>query len=133
MERAGAFRRPYGFPIARGESGGTTPRNPLRHKGENMENNTETPERVSIQIIAPAYYFKEILTIKEASEYIGVSVGGIHQYVYNNKIPCHKPIGARGNTYFKKSELDEFMLQNKKLADYEAARKAAAILNGEDL
>ncbi|MDR2747854.1 MAG: helix-turn-helix domain-containing protein [Treponema sp.] len=69
----------------------------------------------------------------EAAAYIGVSVGALYQYVHNKKISCYKPIGERGNAYFKKSELDEFMLQNKKLADYEVARKAAAILNGEDL
>jgi excisionase family DNA binding protein len=94
-------------------------------------NNGKTPEIIANQIVAPGYYFKEILTIKEAAQYIGVSVGGIHQYIYNNKIPCYKPTGVRGNVYFRKSELDDFMLRNKKYADYETAMKAEAILNGE--
>jgi excisionase family DNA binding protein len=86
---------------------------------------------ITYQIIAPEYYFKEILTVKEAAAYIGISVGGMHQYIYNAKIPCYKPVGLKGHVYFKKSELDGFMLRNKKLADYEVAEKADAILNGE--
>jgi excisionase family DNA binding protein len=96
-----------------------------------MENDAKTPAIITNQIAAPGYYFKEILTVKEAAAYIGVSVGGMHQYIYNSKIPCYKPTGAKGNSYFKKSELDNFMLRNKKLADYEVSEKADAILNGE--
>jgi excisionase family DNA binding protein len=96
-----------------------------------MENDAKNQTIISNQIFAPGYYFKEILTIKEAAAYIGVSVGGMHQYIYNKKIPCYKPTGSRGNTYFKKSELDGFMLQNKRCADYEVSEKADAILNGE--
>ena len=84
------------------------------------------------QIIAPDYYFKKILTIKDAAEYLGVSVGSIYQYLYNNRIPCYKPNGKGGNIYFKKSELDNFMLRNKKYADYEIYSKAEAILNKEE-
>jgi excisionase family DNA binding protein len=96
-----------------------------------MENDTKIPVIISNQIAAPGYYFKEILTIKEAATYIGVSVGGIYQYIHNNKLPCYKPTGPNGSTYFKKSELDEFMLRNKKYADYEVSKQADAILNGE--
>jgi excisionase family DNA binding protein len=100
-------------------------------EGESMENDTKIPVIISNQIVAPEYYFKEILTIKEAAAYIGVSVGGMHQYIYNDKIPCYKPTGLKGTVYFKKSELDNFMLRNKKYADYEISAKAEAILNGE--
>jgi excisionase family DNA binding protein len=100
-------------------------------EGKSMENDTKTPVIISNNITAPSYYFKEILTIKEAAAYIGVSVGGMHQYIYNGKMPCYKPTGPKGNVYFKKSDLDGFMLRNKKLADYEVAEKADAILNGE--
>jgi excisionase family DNA binding protein len=98
-----------------------------------MENDTKTPVIISNQIAAPGYYFKEILTIKEAAAYIGVSVGGMHQYIFNNKIPCYKPTGSRGNVYFKKSELDAFMLRNKRYADYEVSEQADTILNGEKI
>jgi excisionase family DNA binding protein len=96
-----------------------------------MENDAKVPATISSQIAVPEYYFKEILTVKEAAAYIGVSVGSIHQYIYNDKIPCYKPVGKAGNTYFKKSELDGFMLRNKKYADYEVSEKADAKLNGE--
>lgn len=96
-----------------------------------IENNGGKSATVN-QIIAPGYYFKEILTIKDAAEYLGLSVGCIHQYLYNNKIPCYKPNGKGGNIYFKKSELDNFMLRNRKYADYEVSSKAEAILNKAD-
>jgi excisionase family DNA binding protein len=78
-----------------------------------MENDAKTPVTISNQITAPGYYFKEILTIKDAATYIGVTVGGIRQYIFNKKVPCYKPTGPKGNVYFKKSELDDFMLRNK--------------------
>jgi excisionase family DNA binding protein len=96
-----------------------------------MANDTKEQVVITNNIIAPSYYFKENLTIKEAAAYIGVSVGGMHQYTTNKKIPCYKPIGEKGNVYFKKSELDNFMSRNKKYADYEVSEKADAILNKE--
>jgi excisionase family DNA binding protein len=97
---------------------------------QDENHDTEKPVIVN-QIIAPDYYFKEILTIKDASEYLGLPMGSIHQYLFNNKIPCYKPTGKNRHIYFKKSELDIFVLQNKKCADYEVSSNAEAILNGE--
>jgi excisionase family DNA binding protein len=101
-----------------------------------MEGDTKTPAATPKQITAPritapAYYFKEVLTIKEAAAYVGVSVGGMSQYVFYKKVPHYKPTGLRGPVYFKKSELDSFMLRNKKCADYELSEKADAFLNKE--
>jgi excisionase family DNA binding protein len=96
-----------------------------------MENEMKSQAVITNTITAPVYYFKEILTIKDAAAYIGVSVGGMHQYIFNKKIPCYKPTGPKGNVYFKKTELDDFMLRNKRYADYEVSEKADAILNGE--
>jgi excisionase family DNA binding protein len=86
---------------------------------------------ITNQIIAPTYYFKEILTKEEAAAYIGIKPDGISQYVHFNKIPYYKPVGERGFSYFKKSELDKFMLRNRHPADYEVHEAADAKLNGE--
>jgi excisionase family DNA binding protein len=88
-------------------------------------------KKITSGSIIPGYFFKEILSVKEAAAYIGVSPGGLHQYMHNNKISYYKPVGERGNVYFKKSELDGFMLRNKKYADYEIAEKADRKLNKE--
>jgi excisionase family DNA binding protein len=96
-----------------------------------MENETKEQVVINNNITAPGYYFKEILAIKDAAAYIGVTVGGMRQYIFNKKIPYYKPTGPKGSIYFKKSELDSFMLRNKRYADYEVSEKADAILNGE--
>ena len=84
------------------------------------------------QITAPSYFFKEILTTQEATEYMGISVSCLRGYIYTDKIPRYKPVeGGKGYVYFKKSELDVFMLRNRKSADYELEEKANSILNGE--
>jgi excisionase family DNA binding protein len=86
---------------------------------------------ITNQIIAPSYYFKALLTTEEAAAYIGIKPDGISQYVHFNKIPYYKPVGERGFSYFKKSELDKFMLRNRHPADYELHEAADAKLNGE--
>src|ERR1039457_6919518 len=44
----------------------------------------------------------ELLTIKQAAEYLSVSVPTIYGYVHKRSIPCMK---RRGRLYFSKSEL----------------------------
>jgi excisionase family DNA binding protein len=83
----------------------------------------------SNNIIAPSYYFKEALTIDEASEYTGLSSGTIYVLTHEKRIPFYKPFGRK--IYFKRSELDGFIFRNKQSADYEISKAADAILNGE--
>jgi excisionase family DNA binding protein len=81
-------------------------------------------------IIAPAWYFKEALDIKEAAEYTGFSVPGLYDLTYKKKVPFYKPSGKK--IYFKRSELDIFIFRNKCSADYELSERADAILNREE-
>jgi excisionase family DNA binding protein len=90
---------------------------------------TNNPVTIINQIVAPSYYFKEILTSNEAADYLGIAHDSIYQYIYRNQLPCYKP--SKGQLYFKKSELDGFMLRNKKSADYEISKAADAFLNKE--
>jgi excisionase family DNA binding protein len=84
---------------------------------------------INNHITAPSYYFKEALTLEEASEYTGLSSGTIYTLTHEKKIPFYKPLGKK--IYFKRTELDEFMFRNKQAADYEVLAAATAILNGE--
>jgi excisionase family DNA binding protein len=70
---------------------------------------------------------KDILTIQDAITLTGFSRGYIYNLIFNKKIPYYKPNG--GKIYFKKSELEEFLLHHKRLADYEVSNKADEILN----
>jgi excisionase family DNA binding protein len=94
-----------------------------------MENDDKTPVTISNQITAPSYYFKEALTVEEASEYTGLSSGTLYVLTHEKRIPFYKPLGKK--IYFKRAELDGFMFRNKQSADYEVSEKADAILNGE--
>ena len=49
---------------------------------------------------------REVMNIKEASAYLGVSPDTLYKYVYEEKIPAFK-LGNRWK--FKKSKLDEWM------------------------
>ena len=49
---------------------------------------------------------REVMNIKEASEYLGVSPDTLYKYVYEEQIPAFK-LGNRWK--FKKSKLDQWM------------------------
>ncbi len=54
---------------------------------------------------------KEVLTKDEAAIYLGVSVSYLHKLTANRQIPFYVPFGKQH--YFKRSELDEWVTQNK--------------------
>lgn len=53
---------------------------------------------------------KEVLTLDEAAMYTGLSKTYLYKLTASRKIPCWKPHGKM--LYFKRSELDAWMLQN---------------------
>ncbi len=58
----------------------------------------------------PAFVGKDILSFKEASHYLDLSESSLYKLTSDLKITFHKPNG--GKLYFKKSDLDKWMLQN---------------------
>jgi excisionase family DNA binding protein len=54
---------------------------------------------------------KNILTLVEAAEFLGLSVSYMYKLTHWNKLPYYKPSGKL--LYFKRQELEEWMLQNK--------------------
>ena len=55
---------------------------------------------------------KNVLNINEAAIILGMTVRGVRENVRNRIIPCYKPNVNR--LYFKKSELEEWMTQNRR-------------------
>jgi excisionase family DNA binding protein len=94
-----------------------------------MKKNMKEQAVINNNITAPTYYFKEALTVEEASEYTGLSSGTLYVLTHERSIPFYKPLGKK--IYFKRSELDVFMFRNKQSANYELSAAADAILNGE--
>ncbi len=82
----------------------------------------ELAEQIAKQII-PLY--KEVLTTSEAALYLGVTVGHLHKLTMKSvrAIPHYQPNGKM--MYFKKSDLDAYMLSNKIATMDEIAQNAA--------
>jgi excisionase family DNA binding protein len=78
-------------------------------------------------VIAETEKHPELLSVKMAMQYTGYSRSYIYKLVHWSKITYHKPTGGR--LFFKKSELEEFLLRGKKAADYEVSAMANDILN----
>ena len=70
---------------------------------------------------------REVMNIRQASQYLGVSPDTLYKYVGENKIPAFK-LGNRWR--FKKSKLDEWMetksSESEDLAKRKPKAKAAA-------
>lgn len=67
---------------------------------------------------------KNVLNINEAAIILGMTVRGVRENVRNRIIPCYKPNVNR--LYFKKSELEEWMTQNRRKSMAELKSEAAA-------
>ena len=67
---------------------------------------------------------KNVLNINEAAIILGMTVRGVRENVRNRIIPCYKPNVNR--LYFKKSELEEWMTQNRRKSVAELKSEAAA-------
>jgi len=80
-----------------------------------MKNKTITSEQVIKEIKSLLNYRsdnqKEILTLKEAAEFTGLTRNYIWKLCSEKQIPFYKPRNKMN--YFKKSELINWMLQNK--------------------
>lgn len=65
---------------------------------------------------------KEMLTQEEAADYIGISRDHLYKLMCARQVPHYKPRGKM--TYFKKSELNEWMMQGRVMTDDEARTNA---------
>jgi len=67
---------------------------------------------------------REVMDIREASEYLGVSRETLYKYVYEEKIPAFK-LGNRWK--FKKTVLDRWMETQSAHFEYRSTRRGHAI------
>jgi excisionase family DNA binding protein len=49
---------------------------------------------------------KELLSAKEAAEFLGIRVSTVYKMTCKHRIPFHKPTGKR--LYFKRADLEEY-------------------------
>lgn len=65
---------------------------------------------------------KEILTAEETASYMGVSMSYLYKLTAGRKIPHYKPMGKI--CYFKRSEVEQWMLSNRISTEQEINNKA---------
>ena len=65
---------------------------------------------------------KTVLNFKEAVSFLGLSKGHMYQLTSNNRIPYYRPNGKK--IYFKRVELEEWLLRNKQITIEEAEQIA---------
>ena len=66
---------------------------------------------------------REVMNIRQASQYLGVSTDTLYKYVGEQKIPAFK-LGNRWR--FKKSKLDEWMEEKSNQMDVKGKKKPKA-------
>ena len=66
---------------------------------------------------------REVMNIRQASQYLGVSPDTLYKYVNEQKIPAFK-LGNRWR--FKKSRLDQWMEEQSSELDVKRTKKAKA-------
>ena len=76
---------------------------------------------------------KPVLTFDEACIYCGVSASNMYKHTSANRIAYYKPEGKL--IYFKRHELDEWMLRNRQSTFEEMAAKATSytVRNRKDI
>lgn len=60
---------------------------------------------------------KDVLNFDEAREYLSISASHLYKMTSSHSITCYQPNGKK--LYFKRSELDEWLLRNRKCASDE--------------
>lgn len=63
---------------------------------------------------------REVMNIRQASQYLGVSPDTLYKYVYEEKIPAFK-LGNRWK--FKKTILDQWMEEKSTVGEVKSAKK----------
>jgi len=70
---------------------------------------------------------KPILTVDDLINYSGYSRSYIYKLVHRNAIPFYKPGGK--NLFFKREEINEWLLQNKSKSESELEEEAYNHIN----
>ena len=66
---------------------------------------------------------KTILTLEEVAKYTHYSKSYIYKLTSRREIPCYKPNGKQ--LYFKRTEIDEWLLTNRKMTNKEIESEVA--------
>lgn len=66
---------------------------------------------------------KQILTLKECAEFIGLSESYVYQLTSKGEIPCYRPNGKK--LYFNRTEIEGWLLRNRNKTNDEIVSEVA--------
>lgn len=66
---------------------------------------------------------KEVLTVDDVAQILGTTKNNIYRMTHERTIPFHKP--QNGKIYFKRTEIEQWQLRNRKASVYETKQQAA--------
>ena len=89
-------------------------------EGEEFKQLTEQLERIERGVLLGS---KEVLTIDECAMLTGMTVGNLYRMTSSRAIPFYKPQG--GKVYFRKEEIERWMLRNRQATIDEVESEAA--------
>jgi len=87
-----------------------------------LEEQSALLERIEKSLLSS----KPILNLEEFCEYTGYSKNYAYKMTSRNEIAFYKPKG--GNIFFKRAEVDEWLLRNRQKTNEEIADQATAYL-----
>lgn len=70
---------------------------------------------------------KQVLTLEEASIYMGISKSSLYKMTHRHELPFYRPNGKF--IYFEKAELLKWMRQNRNRSEIETNEEAARHMN----
>lgn len=86
---------------------------------EEYQRLTERLDRIEDLLLAR----KDVLTIEECAKYTGYTKGHLYRLTSQRAIPFYKPMG--GKIVFRKSEINDWLLQNRQATAAEINSRAA--------
>ena len=90
---------------------------------ESMQSIEERLANIERKLDIQAQEAKNILTLEEVAEYTHLSKSYIYKLTSRREIPCYKPNGKQ--LYFKRTEIDEWLLTNRKMTNKEIESEVA--------
>ncbi len=75
-------------------------------------------DRIEKRLEEQALLHKVVLNFKETVTFLGLSEGHLYQLTSANRIPYYRPNGKK--IYFKREELENWLLRNKQITQKEA-------------
>jgi len=79
-------------------------------------------ESIETQLKQQNLLQKEVMTVTEAAEYLDISESQLYKLTSTNEIPFYKPGGKK--LYFRRTELDAWILENRHTTHAEIAAQA---------